>query len=115
MVCVGVYSFSFQIFKFIFLHLAFPRPCAAGCELFVVLINSCDRDNMIKQGLVKEGVFSFWLNRKTEEAEGGEIVFGGVDPRHFKGEHTWAPLTHKAYWQVCRIYIWLANAVTLCF
>lgn len=55
--------------------------------------------NMVKQGLVKEPVFSFWLNRKTEEAEGGEIVFGGVDPNHFKGKHTYVPVTQKGYWQ----------------
>ncbi|XP_062088310.1 aspartic proteinase-like [Humulus lupulus] len=56
--------------------------------------------NMVKQGLVKEPVFSFWLNRKTEEEEeGGEIVFGGVDPKHFKGKHTYVPVSRKGYWQ----------------
>ncbi|KNA15185.1 hypothetical protein SOVF_100540 [Spinacia oleracea] len=55
--------------------------------------------NMIKQGLVKEPVFSFWLNRKAEEEEGGELVFGGVDPKHYKGKHTYAPVTRKGYWQ----------------
>ncbi|KAK4398925.1 Aspartic proteinase [Sesamum angolense] len=42
--------------------------------------------NMLRQGLVKEPVFSFWLNRNVEEEEGGELVFGGVDPNHFKGK-----------------------------
>ncbi|XP_021719732.1 aspartic proteinase A2-like [Chenopodium quinoa] len=55
--------------------------------------------NMIKQGLIKEPVFSFWLNRKEEDNEGGELVFGGVDPKHFKGKHTYAPVTRKGYWQ----------------
>ncbi|XAR53802.1 Phytepsin [Bertholletia excelsa] len=55
--------------------------------------------NMVEQGLVQEPVFSFWLNRKTEEEEGGEIVFGGVDPNHFKGKHTYVPVTQKGYWQ----------------
>ncbi|KAG9145198.1 hypothetical protein Leryth_008972 [Lithospermum erythrorhizon] len=55
--------------------------------------------NMVKQGLVKEPVFSFWLNRNTEEEEGGEIVFGGADPNHFKGEHTYVPVSQKGYWQ----------------
>ncbi|KAH0718147.1 hypothetical protein KY285_014178 [Solanum tuberosum] len=55
--------------------------------------------NMVKQGLVKEPVFSFWLNRNKEEEKGGEIVFGGVDPKHFRGKHTYVPVTQKGYWQ----------------
>ncbi|KAI3795724.1 hypothetical protein L1987_38381 [Smallanthus sonchifolius] len=56
-------------------------------------------ENMVTQNLVKDHVFSFWLNRKSEEGEGGEIVFGGVDPKHFTGEHTYVPVTQKGYWQ----------------
>ena len=55
---------------------------------------------MVNQGLVKEPVFSFWFNRNADEEEGGEIVFGGVDPNHYKGEHTYVPVTQKGYWQV---------------
>ncbi|XVF87769.1 hypothetical protein PTKIN_Ptkin18bG0147300 [Pterospermum kingtungense] len=55
--------------------------------------------NMIKQGLIKDPVFSFWLNRKVGEEEGGEIVFGGADPNHYKGKHTYVPVTQKGYWQ----------------
>lgn len=56
---------------------------------------------MVNQGLVKEQIFSFWLNRNVEGQEGGEIVFGGVDPNHYKGKHTYVPVTQKGYWQVC--------------
>lgn len=56
--------------------------------------------NMVDQGLVSEPVFSFWFNRNTEEEEGGEIVFGGVDSDHYKGEHTYVPVTQKGYWQI---------------
>lgn len=56
---------------------------------------------MVNQNLVKDQVFSFWLNRISEEGEGGEIVFGGVDPNHYKGMHTYVPVTQKGYWQVC--------------
>ncbi|XP_009771336.1 aspartic proteinase A1-like isoform X2 [Nicotiana sylvestris] len=55
--------------------------------------------NMVKQDLVKEPVFSFWLNRDINAKEGGELVFGGVDPKHFKDKHTYVPLTQKGYWQ----------------
>ncbi|XP_051125858.1 aspartic proteinase A1-like isoform X2 [Andrographis paniculata] len=55
--------------------------------------------NMVEQGLVKDPVFSFWLNRNPEDEEGGEIVFGGVDKHHFKGKHTYVPVTQKGYWQ----------------
>ncbi|KAG2716965.1 hypothetical protein I3760_03G151900 [Carya illinoinensis] len=55
--------------------------------------------NMVNQSLVKEPVFSFWLNRKIQGEQGGEIVFGGVDPNHFEGKHTYVPVTQKGYWQ----------------
>ncbi|OVA03401.1 Peptidase A1 [Macleaya cordata] len=55
--------------------------------------------NMVKQGLIKNPVFSFWFNRNVQEEEGGEIVFGGVDPNHYKGAHTYVPVTQKGYWQ----------------
>lgn len=55
---------------------------------------------MVNQGLVPEPVFSFWLNRNTKGEEGGELVFGGVDSSHYKGEHTYVPVTQKGYWQV---------------
>lgn len=55
--------------------------------------------NMVNEGLVTEQVFSFWLNRNVKGEEGGEIVFGGVDANHYKGEHTYVPVTQKGYWQ----------------
>ncbi|KAK9065306.1 hypothetical protein SSX86_016689 [Deinandra increscens subsp. villosa] len=57
-------------------------------------------DNIVNQHLVRDSIFSLWLNhRRSEENEGGEIVFGGVDPKHYKGEHTYVPVTKKGYWQ----------------
>jgi len=54
--------------------------------------------NILKRKLVDQPVFSFWINRGT--GDGGEMVLGGVDPAHFVGEHTWAPVTRKGYWQI---------------
>ncbi|KAG7667892.1 hypothetical protein Ndes2526B_g01699 [Nannochloris sp. 'desiccata'] len=56
--------------------------------------------NALDQGVLEEPVFSFWLNRNTDEGEqGGELVLGGVDPDHFTGEHTWVPVTRRGFWQ----------------
>ncbi|XP_047332953.1 aspartic proteinase A1-like [Impatiens glandulifera] len=55
--------------------------------------------NMMNQGLVQNPVFSLWLNRNTEEEEGGQVVFGGIDPKHHKGDHTYVPVTRKGYWE----------------
>jgi phytepsin len=55
------------------------------------------------------------LNRNVEGEEGGEIVFGGVDPNHYKGEHTYVPVTHKGYWQVRLHNIFIICAIFLAF
>lgn len=56
--------------------------------------------NMLDQKLVNEPVFSFWLNRnESDGTRGGELVFGGSDPKHYKGEHVYTPVTRKGYWQ----------------
>ncbi|THU57374.1 hypothetical protein C4D60_Mb03t02840 [Musa balbisiana] len=55
--------------------------------------------NIVNQSLVKEPIFSFWFNRNVNEGAGGEIVFGGVDSQHYKGEHIYVPVTQKGYWQ----------------
>ncbi|WOL18395.1 aspartic proteinase [Canna indica] len=55
--------------------------------------------SMAEQGLIEKKVFSFWLNRNADEGNGGELVFGGVDPKHFRGNHTYVSVTRKGYWQ----------------
>ncbi|KAG7220734.1 hypothetical protein INR49_017848 [Caranx melampygus] len=55
-------------------------------------------DNMIKQGLVTDDVFSVYLSRNSEE--GSEVIFGGVDGSHYTGQVTWIPLTSATYWQI---------------
>uniref|UniRef100_A0A7C9EBP7 Peptidase A1 domain-containing protein n=1 Tax=Opuntia streptacantha TaxID=393608 RepID=A0A7C9EBP7_OPUST len=55
---------------------------------------------MAEQGLIREKVFSIWFNRNPEGDPGGEIVFGGVDPKHFKGKHAYVPVTQKGTWLI---------------
>ncbi|XP_077558501.1 lysosomal aspartic protease-like isoform X1 [Haemaphysalis longicornis] len=56
-------------------------------------------DNMVLQHLVPEPVFSFFLNRNSNSSTGGEITFGGVDKRFYKGPINYVPVTKKGYWQ----------------
>ncbi|KAK3008817.1 hypothetical protein RJ639_013663 [Escallonia herrerae] len=55
--------------------------------------------NMVQQGIVSKQIFSFWLNRNPKSKVGGEIIFGGVDVSHFKGDHTYVPVSRNGYWQ----------------
>lgn len=53
---------------------------------------------MINQGLLDEPVFSFYLG--SSETDGGEAVFGGVDPTHLRGDIVYVPVRRRGYWEV---------------
>lgn len=58
--------------------------------------------NMLEKGLISKGIFSVWLSSggKSSAAEGGEILFGGIDASHYTGDITWCPVTRKGYWEI---------------
>uniref|UniRef100_A0A224XHJ9 Putative aspartyl protease n=1 Tax=Panstrongylus lignarius TaxID=156445 RepID=A0A224XHJ9_9HEMI len=44
--------------------------------------------NMIKQRVVDQKIFSFYMNRDPASPKGGTIMFGGVEKRHYLGNFT---------------------------
>ncbi|CAN4116523.1 unnamed protein product [Withania somnifera] len=56
--------------------------------------------NMLLQRIVTQPIFSLWLNRDPKSRLGGEILFGGVDCTHFRGQHTYVPIAQNGYWEI---------------
>ncbi|PYH45423.1 pepsin-like aspartic protease [Aspergillus saccharolyticus JOP 1030-1] len=56
--------------------------------------------NMLKQGLLDEPIFAFYLGDANKEGDSSEATFGGVDKDHYTGELIKIPLRRKAYWEV---------------
>ena len=54
--------------------------------------------NMLNQGLLDEPVFSFRLG--SDESDGGEAIFGGVDSSAYTGKLQYVPIRRKGYWEV---------------
>ncbi|TGZ54799.1 Uncharacterized protein DBV15_11657 [Temnothorax longispinosus] len=56
--------------------------------------------NMIDQNLVSQLVFSFYLSRDLSVATGSELILGGSNPVHYKGEFTYVDVTKERHWQI---------------
>uniref|UniRef100_A0AAR2JDN0 Peptidase A1 domain-containing protein n=1 Tax=Pygocentrus nattereri TaxID=42514 RepID=A0AAR2JDN0_PYGNA len=55
-------------------------------------------DTMIKEGLIEESVFAFYLSR--DDQKGSEVVFGGTNPSHYQGQINWVPAQRNSHWQI---------------
>jgi len=56
-------------------------------------------DQMVAQNAVDSPVFAFYLTRDPDQATGSEVVFGGIDTKHYKGNITYIPVSKQGYWQ----------------
>ncbi|XP_042639179.1 napsin-A [Orycteropus afer afer] len=71
-------------------------------------------DVLVDRGLLDKPVFSFYLNRDPEGADGGELVLGGSDPAHYIPPLTFVPVTVAAFWQIHVERVKVGTALNLC-
>jgi len=58
-------------------------------------------DNMIKNKLVSQPVFSFYLNRDPSNVDnGGELLLGGIDTTRYTGDINYIPLKDTSWWLI---------------
>lgn len=55
--------------------------------------------NMWSQHLISKDIFSFYLARNGSSQQGGELILGGSDPKYYRGNISYVPVTHHGYWQ----------------
>ncbi|XP_075461817.1 cathepsin D-like [Ascaphus truei] len=71
-------------------------------------------DNMMQQKLLEKNMFSFYLNRNLSAEVGGELLFGGTDPKYYTGDFHYLNVTRMAYWQIKADEVRVSNQLTLC-
>lgn len=70
---------------------------------------------MFSQGLIARPVVSFYLNRFFGPDEiGGQVTFGGSDPRFYVGPFVYAPVTKRGYWQFRMDSIRVGTQLAMC-
>lgn len=68
---------------------------------------------MYLQGHIEQPIVSFYLtNRNNNRAD--EMVFGGIDRKHYVGQLAYVPVDNDNYWQFHMQYILLGTKYMLC-
>lgn len=88
------------------LGMAYPRISVDGAPTVF--------DDIMDQKLVEDNVFSFYLNRNPDSEPGGELLFGGTDPKYYTGDFNYMNVTRKAYWQIRMDQLGVGEQLTLC-
>ncbi|XP_005989294.1 pepsin A-like [Latimeria chalumnae] len=86
------------------LGLAYPSISSSGATPVF--------DNMMKNGLVSEDVFSFYLS--PHEQSGSVVTFGGIDPSYYTGGISWIPVSQQTYWQITMDSVTINGQVVAC-
>ncbi|XP_005989293.1 pepsin A-like [Latimeria chalumnae] len=86
------------------LGLAYPSISASGATPVF--------DNLMKQGLVSEHLFSFYLSKDAQTSS--VVTFGGIDTSYYTGNINWIPLSHQTYWQITMESVTVNNQVVGC-
>lgn len=80
---------------------SYSRPSGGTTPSKAVVPTKTVFENMIAQGLVDRGMFSFYLG-KSSRGGGGEVLFGGWDPSRIEDGHelVFTNVTKPKYWQI---------------
>lgn len=71
-----------------------------GMAFPILSVNSVPTpfENIVDQGLVDQGIFSFYLSNCR--ADDGELLLGDINPEHYTGDITYVDLDQETYWHI---------------
>ncbi|XP_043572465.1 gastricsin-like [Chiloscyllium plagiosum] len=72
-------------------------------------------DNMLKENLLEEPLFSVYLSRYPNSQDGGEVLFGGIDHGIYSGQIHWAPVIQELYWNIAIQGVLLNGQPAFCY